>query len=162
MVRCRSRRGTLVSPCLLDHQARANKDCVFRGLPANRDARRLGHGVIETGEVLVLDALARDHADRLRDFAQRLRGVLPSGDRFGGVRRIPLGGLDGDLAELRRIFPIGGALRHERPRMQSRESRVRGEARRSEGGGQPRAGARMDELSFPSMELDENRNRESC
>ncbi len=78
----------------------------------HRNAGDGAHGVVQIGQVLVVQQLARHHRDRLRDLAQALR-VLADGDGGCGVRACAFG--HGEVAAGDRHGRQGGGIRGRLP-----------------------------------------------
>src|SRR5690606_35263634 len=82
-VDARHRRRQSIDAELVELES-AREDGRAAGIVAqNEKARRAPRGILELREVLVFDALARDHADRLRNLAQR-NGALAADRGLAG------------------------------------------------------------------------------
>lgn len=91
--------------------ARVDVLAALRAL-GDRDAGGAGQGVVDVGEVLLVQQLPRDDADRLRDVLERLL-ALADGDRPRGVRAGALGG--GAAFGVGRDRDLGQVLARARP-----------------------------------------------
>ena len=74
-------RGPAVVAELVDAQAAGRVAAAVDAVGGHRDARRLGHHVVDAPQTLVLDPLAADHRDRLRDVLERLLALADTGRR---------------------------------------------------------------------------------